>query len=382
MKFVTQDYYEILNVAPGASSEEVKRAYRMVRKSFRPDSMAIHSLYSEEETEAISAKIDEAFRLLSDPESARRYGKYNRSGRAGMSIPRDPDQFFDLVHDLDGSSAIEELAQQVAASRDVRLSAVQPRRPAFTFEEEPEDDSDGDSVDVTAPGIQLPLILTRRPGERGLGSTEAVAQAEVFIDSLEEVPVPGAAVASVPSATRAPTPGSPAVIRTPAGPQLGRRTMDVPVPQVAAPVRARVDPTARVLPGATVSPDATTLAAAPAVSAEQERRTWIRDTVSTRAVGPIEVSPLPREEIEALEMDCGGVSGEFLQQVRREMNISLQDIATRTKIGIGMLRHIEADELDRLPARVYLKGYLNQICRMLRLPTPQIPEKYLRRHGI
>ena len=104
--------------------------------------------------------------------------------------------------------------------------------------------------------------------------------------------------------------------------------------------------------------------------------------MKTRAVGPIEVQPLPREEIEALEMDCGGVSGEFLQQVRRTMNISLQDIATRTKIGIGMLRAIEADELDRLPAKVYLKGYLTQICRMLRLPAPQVPEKYLRRHGI
>ena len=30
MKFVTQDYYEILSVSPGATNEEVKRAYRLV----------------------------------------------------------------------------------------------------------------------------------------------------------------------------------------------------------------------------------------------------------------------------------------------------------------------------------------------------------------
>ena len=65
MKFVTQDYYQILNVSPEASGEEVKRAYRTVRQSFRPDSMAVHSLYSQEETETISAKIDEAFQILS-----------------------------------------------------------------------------------------------------------------------------------------------------------------------------------------------------------------------------------------------------------------------------------------------------------------------------
>jgi flagellar biosynthesis protein FlhG len=126
----------------------------------------------------------------------------------------------------------------------------------------------------------------------------------------------------------------------------------------------------------------TALAADPVATRKAERRAWIRDTISTRAVGPIEVEPLPREELDALEMDCGGVGGEFLQQVRRTLNINLTDISARTKIGVGMLRAIEADELDRLPARVYLKGYLTQICRMLRLPTPQFPEKYLQRHGI
>ena len=120
MKFVTQDYYEILSVSPGASNEEVKRAYRLVRQSFRPDSMAIHSLYSEEETEAISAKIDEAFRILSDPELARRYAKYQRTGRPGHKIPRDPDVFFDLVHDLEGPSPIEQLARQVGRLSEER----------------------------------------------------------------------------------------------------------------------------------------------------------------------------------------------------------------------------------------------------------------------
>ncbi len=358
MKFVKQDYYEILNVAPGASNEEVKRAYRMVRKSFRPDSMAIHSLYSEEETEAISAKIDEAFRILSDAESARRYAKYHRTGSIGMSIPRDPDLFFDFVHDLDGTSPIEELANQVAAARANDVEPLHSAEPSIDLEiedeDEDEDDTTADDADVTAPGTQLPLVLTQK----------AVAEAEVFIDSLEEVPE---------------TAPAPAMIRTPAGPQLG-------------PVRARAttgDHTTRALPGSAVarspaSPaDATTVSTSPvAVARQAERRNWIRETVRTRAVGPMEIEPLPREELEALEMDCGGVSGEFLQQVRRGMNVSLQDIASRTKIGIGMLRAIEADDLDRLPAKVYLKGYLTQICRMLRLPTPQIPERYLRRHGL
>jgi len=360
MKFVTQDYYEIMGVGPGATAEEVKRAYRLVKQSFRPDSMAIHSLYSAEETEAISAKIDEAFRILSDPESSRRYSKYHRTGRVGMNIPRDPDAFFDLVHDLEGQSPIEELAREVGKARDERIVALDEHRP------EPRQPS--------------PLRLTRKTADLEATSREVVAQAEVFIDSLEEVPAQAGPLDVEPLAPAASA--MPEMIPSPAGPHLGRsRQPDLPVqPQ------ARLDPTARPLPGARVSPSqATTLATTPvAVAPKQEEpgRRWHRDTVRTRAVGPLDVLPLPREELEALEMDCGGINGEYLRQVRRGLEISLQDIADRTKIGIAMLRYIEADEIDRLPARVYLKGYLNQVCRLLRLPVPQATERYLAGHDL
>jgi hypothetical protein len=171
------------------------------------------------------------------------------------------------------------------------------------------------------------------------------------------------------------------MIPTPAGPHLGSRMTESTSPH------ARLDATTRHLPGADVRTAATTLASTPAVQAapaqaEPGTRRWHRETVRTRAIGALDVKPLPREELEALEVDCGGVNGEFLRQVRRGLEISLQDIADRTKIGIAMLRYIEADEIDRLPARVYLKGYLNQVCRLLRLPTPQVPEKYLAGHGL
>jgi hypothetical protein len=327
--------------------------------------MAIHSLYSAEETEAIAAKIDEAFRILSDTESSRRYSKYHRTGRVGMNVPRDPDAFFDMVHDLDGRSPIEELAAQVGKSRHERIVALDEHRP-----------------EARKPVQTSPLRLSRKSADLEASSIEVVAQAEVFIDSLEEVPLE--AVMAAPSEHMAPAASAmPSMIPSPAGPHLGRsRQADLPLqPQ------GRLDPTVRDLPGSEVRPcQATTLARTPAVSAAPKRvepsRSWQRETVSTRAVGALDVEPLPREELEALEMDCGGVNGEYLRQIRRGLQISLQDIADRTKIGIAMLRYIEADEIDRLPARVYLKGYLNQVCRLLRLPTPQVPEKYLAGHGL
>jgi flagellar biosynthesis protein FlhG len=104
----------------------------------------------------------------------------------------------------------------------------------------------------------------------------------------------------------------------------------------------------------------------------------MRETITTRAVGPLQVRALPPEELDAIEADCGGIGGAFLQQVRREMGINLEDIAERTKIGSHWLRAIETEDRDSLPARVYLKGYLQQISRLLQLP-PRVCDGYLER---
>jgi hypothetical protein len=163
------------------------------------------------------------------------------------------------------------------------------------------------------------------------------------------------------------------------------RGLDVPE------LQPRLDPTARELPGAQL-PDpqaAPTLARIQSVAAtavarqeEERQRRWHRETVRTRAVGPLTVPSLTADVLEAFEMDCGGVNGEYLRQVRRELDVSLQDIATRTKIGLAMLRYIEDDRIEDLPAKVYLKGYLSQMCRLLKLPVPETPDRYLAGHGL
>jgi|GEM_PF-1711210 len=776
MKFVRESYYEILKVSPEATNEEVKRAYRVVRRSYRSDSMAVHSLYSAEETEAIASKIDEAFRLLSSPESSARYSKYHRSGRAGMAIPRDPDAFFEQVHQLDGPSAIEELARQMAGRPaptpaaqptpptppgprgEVRSEPVEVRRrgpkpgeqalrltstapkvaPALleppTPSLDPEElsttgstrqraplaprpstliavpavggpttrsdlpalaDSSLDDtalddaaapvappvappapamadpaprvhapVAASAPRTQTPVaapaprvhapvaaptpppapvasrpVITgpvpptrpaaetptkparkatsgsrlgrgaaslfedvapplepapgRRLGGRASSLLEqavaslrdepgehdpveallgvptppppapprpraAEAKVEMLLEELEEidetefddvspglaslVPEPRALVESLPHNTPAPsltaapptplaptlpagdwgeglpaasaatvasgwrppslsptkaagpavgllkplagwdlgpgeavsqpaalTPSAPVeppaartappapparqpvraatpappprvaatprpvpAVRQPAAPRPAPRPAPpagnpfapptfrpAPMPSArpattrhAAPAAPRQaprpappaappapayrpaatfqpappsDPSLRPLPGARVGPEygsSTTLASVAAVQHEPEHRSrrWVRETVRTRAVGALDVQPLPFDELEAIQMDCGGVNGEYLKQVRRQLGIGLEDIANRTKIGLSWLRAIEADDLEEMPARVYLKGYLSQMCRLLRLPVPQTPERYLANH--
>ncbi len=59
-----QTYYEILEVSINATAKEIQRAYEQARETFHSDSVAIYSLFSEEEIGKIQAAIDKAYRVL------------------------------------------------------------------------------------------------------------------------------------------------------------------------------------------------------------------------------------------------------------------------------------------------------------------------------
>ena len=50
--------------------------------------------------------------------------------------------------------------------------------------------------------------------------------------------------------------------------------------------------------------------------------------------------------------------GRYLQAIRLEKKISLEQVAKQTRIGLGNLLLIEQEDLERLPAKVYVKGFL------------------------
>jgi flagellar biosynthesis protein FlhG len=61
-----QTYYEILEVSPNATPKEIQRAYERAKETFHTDSMAIYSLFSEQEINDIQTAIAEAYRVLMD----------------------------------------------------------------------------------------------------------------------------------------------------------------------------------------------------------------------------------------------------------------------------------------------------------------------------
>jgi cytoskeletal protein RodZ len=62
-----------------------------------------------------------------------------------------------------------------------------------------------------------------------------------------------------------------------------------------------------------------------------------------------------------------GTIGQYLKNKREERNLSLKTISQQTKIHIGLLEHLEKDELDKLPSKTYVRGFVKSAAKILSL---------------
>jgi flagellar biosynthesis protein FlhG len=75
------------------------------------------------------------------------------------------------------------------------------------------------------------------------------------------------------------------------------------------------------------------------------------------------------------------VSGAVLRKIREARGIELGDIAHRTKISERHLRAIEEERFSDMPAAVYVRGYVLEYARAIRIDAPRAAESYLRRYN-
>ena len=71
--FREQNYYELLDLAPGAGADAVAKAYASAKRMFSADALGSYWCLDPAEAEALLSRIDEAWRMLSDPASRARY---------------------------------------------------------------------------------------------------------------------------------------------------------------------------------------------------------------------------------------------------------------------------------------------------------------------
>jgi hypothetical protein len=79
---MTADYYALLQVEPGATSEEIHKAYRTLALRHHPDRNSIPG------TESAMAAINEAYSILGEPMRRRKYDQARTKSRArSMAAP-------------------------------------------------------------------------------------------------------------------------------------------------------------------------------------------------------------------------------------------------------------------------------------------------------
>lgn len=80
------NFYELLEVSATASPQEIHRAYERTRRIYDPNSIALYSLFTPEETAAIHQRIEEAYRTLLHHTNRKKYDAELRS-REQPDIP-------------------------------------------------------------------------------------------------------------------------------------------------------------------------------------------------------------------------------------------------------------------------------------------------------
>ncbi|MBX7115150.1 MAG: helix-turn-helix domain-containing protein [Myxococcaceae bacterium] len=95
------------------------------------------------------------------------------------------------------------------------------------------------------------------------------------------------------------------------------------------------------------------------------------------------ISPPPPARDSKLKMVAvppdAAFNGELLKKIRQAKGINLQQLAEKTRIGVKHLENVEADKFDALPATVYLRGILMNLCKELGLDGIKVSRQYLER---
>ena len=82
------NYYEILDIREDATRKEIIEAYQRAKAVYNKDSMALYSLYSDDESSSMANLIEEAYQVLINPQRREFYNKEHNisSNRSVVNI--------------------------------------------------------------------------------------------------------------------------------------------------------------------------------------------------------------------------------------------------------------------------------------------------------
>lgn len=92
--------------------------------------------------------------------------------------------------------------------------------------------------------------------------------------------------------------------------------------------------------------------------------------------GVLITSFAPESGMEEKIKDLNDCSGAFLQRVRKYKNISLDELSSYSKISKTNLLALEEEDFENLPAKVFTRGFVLQVSRLLGLDANTFTKEY------
>jgi curved DNA-binding protein CbpA len=406
-----QTLYEILEVPSDAPESEIVRAWERAEELYGPDSLSTYTLISPDEATVINAKLEEALNVLLDPAERVRYDARLRArpahavraedgmaGRAGLRLDSAPlPPIIPPLAAAPSSSAALDRALLLAPVTEsaprggtlVALEIVPPLEefappdaadaeadgavgsedgePSWSEGGEPSESEDG-QPSATSPGS--PANGAAPPGEAVLVSEGLHPTGGPDAAPAREAEKVARAMDEREAAEQAGPPARLGEGALPDGCAADAREERDPPPILLSHLAEA--PILLSTPAQLSPPFAAALgSSAPAAASSQAQA----------AAAPVMPEPRPQAPLSgpvALVLSEGVTfTGETLRRVREARGLSVQQICERTRIARHHLENIEAQERERLPAPVYLRGILMALARELRLDGQKVARSYL-----
>jgi hypothetical protein len=334
-------WYEVLDVAPDVSPVDLKKAYDRALALVEGRSIGGYLMLDPLAAESARADVEAAFAVLGDPERRAAYDK---------RLARKND-------DESGEAAVDSAPAKADVADAAPEKPEKPVEKANDKVEKPSEKAAGDDHEAKEARALL-----------------AIAEAQQQRDpvDLDDRPAPpprtmtpgglrflAPAVDPEPSSSSARTTSSPGIKFEPpqTWPGEGERMKeDLNAPLSATstlPPEAAMPPPATILPSPAPAPASTGLSTIPQ---------------------PASQTSLPGASTALPE---GEINGEVIRQIRDARGLSLDQVAEATKIRKPYLKAIEESDVPNLPDRVYLRGFLTQIGRVLKVDRNRLAEGYL-----
>lgn len=108
----------------------------------------------------------------------------------------------------------------------------------------------------------------------------------------------------------------------------------------------------------------------------ETQKTLSVDDLTAKVAGQINGDNIRALIDEVLEKEL--ISGRDLKKIREAFGIEIADIYTITKISVSILKMIEDDQYDTLPAEIYLRFFLKSYAEILQIDSDRIVSGYLK----